>query len=404
MDIDAETVLVSLREEIEPKDPELAAFFYILEDYYERKLWYQLSEALRSTVYTNENSRSIRLRLFDNFISTFGDKINQLQLVEFLVDSLEDSNAQDSLEYLTNLKQRITDLNEKKNSRTKFGYSEDEVNDYEIVQALIFLDNELARVKLQLGFTDEASKIIDQSQEKIEKLNISVDNRVNASFYRVKAQLMKRKGDYTSFYFNSLLFLACIPNVEKLPNKELIIQDIAISGLLGDKIYNFGEIIMHDIFQYLQSEWLKNLVLSLNNGDLKSFNTLITSTKDLNQFPDLANKIEFLNQKVCIMAFIELVFNKPTTNRTIEYAEITEKIPLLSTDDDIERMVMRSLSMGLLRGSINEVERNVEVSWIQPRTMTTTQIENMRTKMVAWSDKVKSLTEYMSSCGGELLA
>lgn len=404
MDIDAETVLVALREEIELKDPELAAFFYTLEDYYERKLWYQLSEALKNTVYSNENSRPIRLRLFDNFISTFGDKINQLQLVEFLVESLTDSKAQDSLEYMSNLKQRISEFNEKKNSRTKFGYSDDEVNDYEIVQALIFLENELARVKLELGFTDEASKIIDQSEEKIDQLNVSVDNRVNASFYRVKAQLMKVKGDFTSFYFNSLLFLACIPKIESLPNKESIIQDIAISGLLGDKIYNFGEIIMHDIFKYLQSEWLKNLVLSLNNGDLKLFTALIESTQDLNQFPDLAKKIDFLNQKVCIMAFIELVFNKPTTNRTIEYGEISKHIPLLTTDNEIERMVMRSLSLGLLKGSINEVERNVEVSWIQPRTMTTTQIENMRTKMIAWSDKVKSLTGYMASCGGELLA
>lgn len=404
MDIDADTVLITLREEIEEKDPELAGFFYTLEDQYERKLWYQLSESLKNTVYRNDNSRPIRLRLFDNFISTFADKINQLQLVEFLVESLVDTNAQDSLEYLTNLKHKISDFNERKNSRTKFGYSDDEIKDYEIVQALIFLDNELARVKLQLGFVDESSKMIVQSEEKIEQLNISVDTRVNSSFYRVKAQFVKMKGDFTAFYYNSLLFLACVPNVEELLNKESIIEDISISGLLGDKIYNFGEIIMHDIFKYLQSEWLKKLVVSLNNGDLQTFNTLISSSKDLEQFPDLKNALEFLKQKMCIMAFIELVFNKPTTNRTIEYTEIKQLIPLIYSDDDIERLVMRCLSLGLIKGSINQVESNVEVSWIQPRTMTLTQIENMQTKMAAWSDKVKTLTGYMSSCGGQLLA
>lgn len=404
MDIDAGTVLVTLREEVETADAELAAFFYTLEDYYERKLWYQLSEALKNTVYKNENSRSIRLRLFDNFISLFSDKINQLQLVEFLVESLIDSTAQDSFEYLSNLKHKINDFNEKKNSKSNFGYSNDDISDYETIQALIFLDNELAGVKLQLGFADEATKMIDQSEEKINQLNISVDNRVNASFYKIKAQFMKVKGDFTAFYYNSLLFLACVPNIEELPNKESIIQDISISGLLGDKIYNFGEIIMHSIFAYLNSDWLKSLVLCLNNGDLKKYNTLINSTKDLEQFPDIKAKIPFLNQKVCIMAFIELVFNKPTTERTIDYSEIQHHIPLLQSDNDIECLVMKCLSLGLIKGSINEVESNVEVSWIQPRTMTREQIANMRTKMTVWSEKVQSLTGYMSTAGGELLA
>lgn len=400
MEVDAENVLITLREEIETVDPELAAQFYTLEDYYERKLWYQLSEALKNDIFKNENSKTIRLKLFDNFISLFSDKINQLQLVEFLVVSLSETSPQDSFEYLTNLKQKVTKLNDKRKS-TKF--SDKDTNDYEIIQSLIYLENELANVKLQLGFIDEANNIIEQSQSKMDNLSISVDDRVSSSYYLIKAKLMKVKGDFNSFYYNSLLFLACVPNLDDLNNKDEIVKDICIGGLLGDKIFNFGEIIMHDIFKYLKNDWLKQLLLSLNNGDLKSFNELIDKPQ-LNEFADISTRIEFLKQKICIMAFIELVFNKPTTSRCIKYDEILKNIPLLKTSNEIEYLVMRCLSLGLIKGLINQVEENVEVSWIQPRIMTHDQIESMKNKVSVWNEKVASLSQYMGVSGGELFA
>lgn len=265
------------------------------------------------------------------------------------------------------------------------------------------MENELAKVKLQLGFIDEATAIIEQSQEKIDNLTVSVDNRVNASFYYIKAQLVKRKGDFNLFYYNSLLFLACIPNLDDLEDKEGIVTDICISGLLGDKIYNFGEIIMHDIFKYLSDQWLKELLLSLNNGDLTSFNKLIADTDKINKFSEISSRIDFLKQKMCIMAFVELVFNKPTVSRCIQYDEILKQIPLLTNENEIEHLIMRCLSLGLIRGLINQVEKNVEVSWIQPRTMTLAQIKGMKAKMELWSDKVSVLNEYMGQAGGEIL-
>lgn len=398
MQIDPDTALINIREEVENVDAELAGQFYSLEDYYERKLWYQLSELLRTVIYKNPNSQGIRLKLFENFILSFGDKINQLQLVDFLVISLKDSTPQDSYEYLNNLKQRVLKLGETKSHNT----GDDDINDYEIIQALIYLDNELAKVKLDLGFVDEAVSIIDESENKIDSLNVSVDNRVNASFYLVRAKLMKGKGDFNSFYYNSLLFLSCIPELEELQDKQLIVQDICISGLLGDKVFNFGEIIMHDIFQYLNDNWLKELLLSLNNGDLNTFNKLIANTDALGQYKDIESRLDFLRQKVCIMAFIELVFNKPTTSRIIQYAEIMEKIPLLRTASEVEYLVMRCASLKLVKALINQVEETVEVSWIQPRTMTLVQIENMKTKMETWNEKVTSLNAYLGECGREL--
>lgn len=403
MDIDSNTILATLRDEVELQDAELAAQFYILEDYYERKLWYQLSEVLKNDIYKNENSKSIRLRLFDRFILSFSEKINQLQLCEFLVLSLNDNSSitpQESSEYLTNLKERILKLGEKKSHSS----GDEDINDFEIIQSLIYLDNIIAKVKLELGFIDEVSNIIDSNENKIDNLTSTVDLRVNSSYYYIKSQLMKYKGDFNSFYHNCLLFLSYIPNLNELNNKESIVKDIAISGILGDKIYNFGEIIMHEIFQYLNNEWLKELVLSLNSGNLKKFEELINNDKEIKQLPDIINKIDFLKQKVCIMAFIELVFNKPTNNRCIKYEEILSNIPILNNEDrEIEKLVMKSLSLKLIKGTINQVNKEVEITWMQPRTMTIEQITSMRDKMEIWKEKVSSLSDYMGNNGSELL-
>ena len=51
------------------------------EDYWERKMWHELTEILVE-YYNEPRSASQRLPIYDNFIRSFADKINQLKLVE----------------------------------------------------------------------------------------------------------------------------------------------------------------------------------------------------------------------------------------------------------------------------------------------------------------------------------
>lgn len=394
MDVDGDplTVLITLREEIEPTDDqELIGAFYNLEDLYERKLWYQLSELLSNNVYKNSNSQPIRLRLYDNFIQTFSDKLNQLKVVEFLLGSIEGLGPEDSLEQLDSLKEQITSFGYKKSKKSV----EEDISDNEVLQALIFVESETARIKLELGLVDEASAMTDEVQKKIDTLNTSVDNRVNASYYRTNAELMKINGDNSGYYYSSLLYLACITNLDDIDDKPQLVHDMCVSGLLGDRIYNFGEIIMHEIFQYLpDQDPLKKLVLAMNAGDLDSFQNIGPQLG-----PELAEHTAFLKQKICIMSLIAIVFDKPTTNKTVKYDEVLQKVPLLKSADDVERITMKALSLGLIKGLINQNKSEVEIAWIQPRTMTMDQIVNMKEKMSFWSDRVHDLDSYMSEAG-----
>jgi 26S proteasome regulatory subunit N9 len=59
---------------------DLQHLFISFEDYWERKLWHQLTESLIE-FFNHSESAPQRLPFYNNFILTFADKINQLQLV-----------------------------------------------------------------------------------------------------------------------------------------------------------------------------------------------------------------------------------------------------------------------------------------------------------------------------------
>lgn len=52
------------------------------------------------------------------------------------------------------------------------------------------------------------------------------------------------KADYVAYYKASLLYLACI-NLEEQPKEDLVSRahDLSIAALLGETIYNFGELV-----------------------------------------------------------------------------------------------------------------------------------------------------------------
>lgn len=51
------------------------------------------------------------------------------------------------------------------------------------------------------------------------------------------------------------------------------------------------------------------------------------------------------------MAFLELVFNLPKNDRTISFAKIAEKTH--QTAGEVELLLMRSMALGLVKGSID---------------------------------------------------
>lgn len=78
MDVDTIPNLLADQRDSAPDD--LQHYYLSFEDFWERKLWHELTDVLVD-FFQQEQSASQRLPLYNTFIKSFADKINQLKLV-----------------------------------------------------------------------------------------------------------------------------------------------------------------------------------------------------------------------------------------------------------------------------------------------------------------------------------
>ena len=79
--MDADKIPNHLAEQRDQAPDEFAHYYLTFEDYWERKLWHELTDCLLEYFKLPE-SASQRLPLFTTFIKSFADKINALKLVQ----------------------------------------------------------------------------------------------------------------------------------------------------------------------------------------------------------------------------------------------------------------------------------------------------------------------------------
>lgn len=74
----------------------LQHYFVDFEDFWERKLWHELTDLLVQ-YYAESESAPQRLPIYNTFIKTFADKINQLKLVRIGLSTAKQCKGQTSL-------------------------------------------------------------------------------------------------------------------------------------------------------------------------------------------------------------------------------------------------------------------------------------------------------------------
>ena len=148
------------------------------------------------------------------------------------------------------------------------------------IPAHLLASTESAHFFLLQGDLSTVSSILSSCSKTLDTLD-DVPPVVHASFYRVSGDYHKSKAEYAAYYKNSLLYLACVQDLQKDLSKEERISrahDLGIAALLGESIYNFGELLLHPILEELkgtQWEWLHSLLYAFNAGSLGKFESLV---------------------------------------------------------------------------------------------------------------------------------
>eukprot|EP00744_Colponema_vietnamica_P005271 GILI01007737.1.p1 GENE.GILI01007737.1~~GILI01007737.1.p1 ORF type:complete len:385 (-),score=103.46 GILI01007737.1:110-1264(-) len=351
---------------------DLAAPLSTIADLYQRKLWHQLTDKLLELVKAPSLTGQSMINLYTLFIKDFEAKINQLKLVQLVaVISAHFPNVDESFKFLEEIGAKVSTDRE----------------------ASLFCQSYQAMTQLKLGNLDKCLELVEKMKADLEGL-AGLDPIVHSHVYKIAADYYKVKSNASGFYKNSLLFLSYTP-VSTMPSEQKVSLafDLGIAALVADDIYGFGELLEIGILNSLEGssqEWLLRLVEAVNGGKISEFNRILSScASQMNTLDALRSASQLLRQKVIILALVELVFNRPKGDRTLSFQVIAEatELPL----DQVELLVMKAMSLGIIRGVIDEVEGVVRVSWVQPRVLDLPRIAIMRDRLEEWTHNVHNV-------------
>ncbi|KAJ8542142.1 hypothetical protein K7X08_017008 [Anisodus acutangulus] len=356
-------------------DSQLSDWYTTLADLYQKKLWHQLTLKLEQFVVLPVfQAGDALIQLYHNFITDFETKINLLKLAHFaVIVSRQYPEKEAAIGFLEGVTEKLHNTKETR-----------------IEEPILYIKMQISLFKLEQGDPKECQKLLDEGKTTLDSMT-DIDPSVYASYFWVSSQYHKARQEFAEFYKSALLYLAYTA-VESLSEsfKLDLAFDLSLSALLGDKIYNFGELLAHPIIKSLigtKVEWLYYILEAFNTGDLVHYKKLCNAHQAaLTAQPALVQNEKKLLEKINILCLMEIIFSRPADDRTIPLSVIAERTKL--SVEDVEYLLMKSLSVHLIEGIIDQVEGTVHVSWVQPRVLGIPQIKSLKDRLDNWVDKV----------------
>eukprot|EP00981_Chlorochromonas_danica_P002351 scaffold453_cov187-Ochromonas_danica.AAC.21 len=256
---------------------------------------------------------------------------------------------------------------------------------------------EIARMQVQLGLLEEVEKRLTgvtncPSEEAL----------VHSRIYQTQLEFYRAKGLPREFYHATLMFLTYtdLHDLTPIYRKELA-ETLAFASLTGDGIYNFGEILATPILSYLENQpkaWLGELVAAVHRGAVPQVRNLLATHANQLIVQDGHGKtvmkmdkdtvVKIVVEKASLLAIVQLAFHRPPADRQLSFQEVSSvcDCPV----DSVERLVMRAMSQQLLRGLVDEVSGQLQVTWVQPRVLDKVQLNEMGEQLAAWAERART--------------
>lgn len=371
-----------LTEQQAASTPELAKEWAEFEELYNKRLWHQLTLKLLKFVRSPlmQKGDNALFKLYENFIAEFENKMNPLSFVEIvthIAHQIED--VDERLEFITKTKEKVKGNTE----------------------AVVLCNVTYGQHKLAAQDLDSVKKVLEETESLTESLEGVTE--VHGRYYQLCSDYHQVMGNHKGYYQDALRFLGCTP-LDKIPREEQASRAFALclAALLGEGVYNFGELLAHPILECLQGseqQWVVELLYAFNSGSLAQYEALRSSWAEQ---PDLAARELSLRQKMCLLCLMEMTFRRPGNHRVLTFQDIATEtqLPL----NEVELLVMKALSLGLVKGTIDQVDSKVHMNWVQPRVLSKDQIACMKKRLDAWTADVASMEKLLETKAQEIIS
>lgn len=359
--------------------PEISAKWSKVEEYYNKKLWHQLTKMIQQIVKEPSQQDNL-ITMYKEFLVEIEARLDPLALVMI---------AQSVMERFTDPVEAVAFV-EKIQEKTKLNKEAFVLCRVLVGKVKLHKYNELKETK---NILEEAEKVLDE---------IDGVSPVHSQFYLLCSDLYKIETKYREFYSASLKYLGCT-DLEDLSKEEQAKHAyyLSLAALLGDKVFNFGELLAHKVLESLkgtENAWLIDLLFVFNCGDVAKFRAMKSQWSSQ---ADLAKNEMKLFEKICLLCLMEMTFRREATQRHIAFTEIAKETTL--PVEQVELLIMKALSQGLVKGRIDEVDQCVMLTWVQPRVLDKQQLVTMTNKIESWCQSVQSMELMIENKAGEIL-
>lgn len=354
-------------------------WFEEFEELFVKKLWHQLSIKLFEYIKQATGEKDL-LGLYQNFVSKFELKMNPLTLVDFASEVVSQINNPDTcIELIENLKPKVK-------------------------------HNKMAAVlcSIIIGEQRQMKNDVAAVEKLLEELSTEIDDvdgvtPVHARYYLLASEHYKKIGDHCKFYRNALRYLGCLSDTDDIfktpqPAQQERAFTMALAALLGDEIFNFGELLQHPIINCIDPSrrWVVDLLEAFNSGDLARYDAL---QPQWSKQPDLVTHGLDLRKKISLMCLMEMTFKSHDGILTFEQIASQARVG----QADVEMLVMRALSLKLVKGTIDQVNGLVHLWWVQPRVLNRAQILSLRSRLVTLCKDVKTTESLLEEKAQEII-
>ncbi|XP_043219593.1 26S proteasome non-ATPase regulatory subunit 13-like isoform X2 [Amphibalanus amphitrite] len=360
---------------------ELSETWTKLEEYYNKKLWHQTTLLLLEVIkHPSLQKNDELLKLYRNFVADFENKMNHISLVEICGAAVKQiKDPAEAIAFIEKVETKVKATPE----------------------AVVLCKVVLGNIRLYSG-NDAAGtkKLIEDVEPMVDDLaRVSF---IHGRFYLLASGYYKQAGMHAQYFRTALRFLGCteLDELEPVQKQEYAFY-LALAALLGEGIYNFGELLAHPILQSLEGTshaWLVELLLAFNTGDIATMERLRPQWE---QQADLKARQLELRQKISLLALMEMTFRRPALSRCVTFAEVAAETRL--PEEEVELLVMKALAQNLVRGHIDQVDRTVNLVWVQPRVLDKNQLSSMIERLDVWCRDVQSMEMLLENKAHDIL-
>lgn len=365
-------------------DQPTASLFEELLKFYNAKLWYQLGEVLLQMLRDPHFRTNKRLlEAHRNLVSVCGPNLDPLLYARFSAAASEQfEDPKEALEFMRGISKELLKVDH---------------------QALIIAS--AAQLPRLVELKEEVA-----SEIALEELKLAVDsypgvldNACSAAYHHAALVLSKVQGNAGEYFRHAMLYLTYTPLESLNPNDKLdLAADVGLAALCGEKLYNLGELLQHQVVSSLMGtkhEWIVTLLRMFNNGQVAEFERVFPKLSQ--EHVELKNNEYLLQEKIRIMALIATVFNRTKEGSIYTFDELATACHV--DVSKIELLVLKALSLGVIKGEVDGVENTVHIRWVQPRVLDMAMIQTMRDNISKWRSVTKDTAQLVEDNTKELL-